>query len=372
MLLEIHMLKNYPATNLNRDENGTPKTCYFGGSQRGRISSQCLKRTWRTSELFTALESQGWRTRNLPELVAQELRKMGVEESYMEHAKLLMTGIANKDKKTNKDLITGQIIFFSPDDVRILAEKTKEVIEQCADVKAFNKIKTDDVIERMKKQASARAITLDIALFGRMVTSEVILNVEASMQVAHAVSTHPVNMESDYFTAVDDLIQMSDEATGAGMISDLDFDSCCYYIYASLDIDKLKENLKDSPDALEKVEQLIPTLIRVMAMSNPSGKQNTFAGHVLPEAVMVECKKDKVPLSYANAYAEAVSRTSKKIVQDSIDKLVAEVDLMDCCYGLKPRHRGWMALRGNNHPSECDQFVNFDALLNACANWIKE
>lgn len=371
MLFEIHMLKNYPATNLNRDETGSPKTCYFGGSQRGRISSQCLKRTWRTSDLFKVLESQGWRSRNLPELVAQKLLEMNVAEEFIEPAKLMMTGIANKEKKTNKDMITGQMIFFSPDDVNALAEKTKALIGDCADVKAFKKLKPDDVINMMKK-ASARAITLDIALFGRMVTSDVILNVEASMQVAHAVSTHPVNMESDYFTAVDDLIQLTEDASGAGMIGDVDFDSCCYYIYASLDIDKLKENLKDSPDALEKVNQLIPVLLRVMAMSNPSGKQNTFAGHVLPEAVMVECKKDKIPLSYVNAYAEGVSRTSRKIVQESIDKLVAEVNLMDACYGLKPLHRGWVALRSNSKPETCECFTSFDQLLVACADWTKE
>lgn len=371
MLFEIHMLKNYPATNLNRDETGAPKTCYFGGSQRGRISSQCLKRTWRTSDLFKVLESQGWRSRNLPELVAQKLQEMSVAEEYIEPAKLMMTGIANKDKKINKDMITGQMIFFSPDDVNALAKKTKELIDECADIKEFKKLKPDNVIELMKK-AAARAITLDIALFGRMVTSDVILNIEASMQVAHAVSTHPVNMESDYFTAVDDLIQMTEEASGAGMIGDVDFDSCCYYIYASLDLDKLKENLKDSPDALAKVDQLIPVLLRVMAMSNPSGKQNTFAGHVLPEAIMVECKKDKIPLSYVNAYAESVSRTSRKIVQESIDKLVAEVNLLDGCYGLKPLHRGWMALRSENKPDDCECFGSFKQLLAACAEWTKE
>ena len=386
MLFEIHMLKNYPSTNLNRDEVGSPKTCYFGGSQRGRISSQCLKRSWRTSDLFKALESLGCRSRMLPELVGHNLKEMGVEDSFIEHAKSIIKDIAKsnknnddennnkkskKENKNKKDVTTKQAIFFSPDDVQCLTEKMKELIDQCANINEFKKITKDNIIELTKK-APARDITLDIALFGRMVTSDVIVNVEASMQVAHAVSTHPVNMESDYFTAVDDLLGMTEETQGADMIGDIDYNSCCYYIYASLDVDKLKENLKDSPDALAKVEQLIPVLLRVMAMSNPSGKQNTFAGHVLPEAIMVECKKDKVPLSYANAYAEAVSRTSRKVVQDSINKLVAEVDLMDRCYGLKPLHRGWMALRSNDHPDVCECFANFDELLNACADWMKE
>lgn len=370
MLFEIHMLKNFPSTNLNRDETGAPKTCYFGGSQRGRISSQCLKRSWRTSELFGALESRGWRSRNLPEMVAIKLRDMGVDESYIDHAKLMLTGIANKEKKVSNDLITGQIIFFSPEDVQALADTVKACIDQSKDVKEFKKLKPDAISAPMKK-AQARAITLDIALFGRMVTSDIILDVEAAMQVAHAVSTHPVNLESDYFTAVDDLIHMMDES-GAGMIGDIDYDSCCYYMYASLDMDKLRENLKDSPESLSKVHQLLPVLLRVMAMSNPSGKQNSFAGHVLPEMIMVEVKKDKIPLSYANAFAEPVSRMSRRIVQDSIDKLVSEVNLMDDCYQLPVVHRGFMALRGENHPLKCECFTRFDQLVEACAVWAKE
>ena len=370
MLFEIHMLKNFPSTNLNRDETGAPKTCYFGGSQRGRISSQCLKRSWRTSELFGVLESQGWRSRNLPEMVAKKLREMNVDEAYIDHAKLILTGIANKDKKVSNDLITGQMIFSSPEDVQALADTVKALIDQSKDVQEFKKLKPDAVIGPMKK-AQARAITLDIALFGRMVTSDIILNVEASMQVAHAVSTHPVNLESDYFTAVDDLIHLMDES-GAGMIGDIDYDSCCYYFYASLDMDKLQENLKDSPESLAKVHELLPVLLRVMAMSNPSGKQNTFAGHVLPEAILVEVKKGKIPLNYANAYAEPVSRMSRRIVQDSINKLVSEVDLMDDCYQLPIVHRGFMALRSENHPAKCECFSRFDQLVEACAAWAKE
>lgn len=376
MLFEIHMLKNFPSTNLNRDETGAPKTCYFGGSQRGRISSQCLKRSWRTSELFGALESRGWRSRNLPEMVAIKLRDMGVDESYIEPAKHMIIDSAKKEKKEKKekkvsnDLITSQIIFFSPEDVQALADTVKARIDQSKDVEEFKKLKPDAISAPMKK-AQARAITLDIALFGRMVTSDIILDVEAAMQVAHAVSTHPVNLESDYYIAVDDLIHMMDE-NGAGMIGDIDYDSCCYYMYASLDMDKLMENLKDSPESLSKVHQLLPVLLRVMAMSNPSGKQNSFAGHVLPEMIMVEVKKDKIPLSYANAFAEPVSRMSRKIVQDSIDKLVSEVNLMDDCYQLPVVHRGFMALRGENHPLKCECFTRFDQLVEACAVWAKE
>lgn len=244
MLIEIHMLKHYPASNLNCDETGAPKTCFFGGVQRGRISSQCLKRSWRTSPLFDELNSKGWRSRSLADLVGQELSDL--PEDAVAYAKKLVTGIANKDGKMNdKDDTTGQLIFFSLEDVKALAQAIRETWSASGDLKTFQKQKPDGVIKLMKK-AGACAVTLDIALFGRMVTSDALLNVEAAIQVAHAVSTHAVNLESDYFTAVDDLLTGS-ESTGAGMIGDIDFDSCCYYEYASLDMDKLRENLKDSP-----------------------------------------------------------------------------------------------------------------------------
>lgn len=372
MLIEFHMLKNYPATNLNRDDTGAPKTCFFGGAQRGRISSQCLKRTWRTSELFQSIGSSGIRSRNLPECVAEKLEEKGVNSAYIDHAKNILTGIANKDGKTNdKANITTQIIFFSPADVDAITDAVMQMINESGSEKEFKKMKPGDVVDKVKR-AQARAITLDIALFGRMVTSDIFLDVEAAMQVAHAVSTHPVNLESDYFTAVDDLIQMSDDDSGAGMIGDIDYNSCCYYEYAALDTDKLAENLKDSPDAMEKADCLIAALLRVMAQSNPSGKQNTFAGHVLPEAVMVEFKQKKVPLSYVNAFAEPVSRFSRQVAQDSIQKLAGEVNLMDTYYGLQVEHRAWMAPRGKEAPARCEQFESFHQLLEACAAWAKE
>lgn len=370
MLIEVHMLKHYPASNLNRDETGAPKTCFFGGVQRGRISSQCLKRAWRTSPLFDTLESKGWRSRSLADLVGEELTDLPAEA--VAYAKKLVTGIANKDGKMNdKDDTTGQIIFFSPEDVRALAQAVRGAWQEAGDVKAFQKLKADSVINGIKKQAEDRAITLDIALFGRMVTSAAFVNVEAAMQVAHAVSTHAVNMESDYFTAVDDLLT-GDENTGAGMIGDIDFDSCCYYQYASLDMDKLKENLKNSPKALEKADELVPVLLRVMAMSNPGGKQNTFAAHVLPDVMLVEFKSEKIPLSYANAFADPVSRYSRQLGKESADRLAAEVNLMDDCYRLPVTHRAWLALRTDSQPDNCRRFARFDDLTQACAEWAKE
>ena len=169
MLYEIHMLKNYPPANLNRDDTGMPKTCYFGGAQRGRISSQCLKRAWRTSPLFSQFLGQmGIRTRKLPELVAEELKKRGFGTDIADAVKKSVSGIANKEGKENKDLITSQIVFYAVKDIVAVADAVEAILKKNG--MKGNNIKAKEILEQIK-DADIRPITLDIALFGRMVTS---------------------------------------------------------------------------------------------------------------------------------------------------------------------------------------------------------
>ncbi len=287
MLIEIHMLKNYPPVNLNRDDSGAPKSCFFGGVQRGRISSQCLKRSWRTSDIFKQVGSYGIRTRKLPELVAEQLLEMGVSRELAEAAKEKMTGIANKEGTMTKDGKTTQIVFYSEEEVRRVAQRVKEAIDEDGDLKTFAKRKPKD-FTALVEDAKVSPISADIALFGRMVTSDYFMNIDASMQVAHAISTHAVNRESDYYTAMDDLLR-SGEESGAGMIGDTDYNSCCYYEYASIDTDALAENLKNAPNRDALIGRVIPALLQAMAYTNPSGKQNTFAGQILKNLGMNEC-----------------------------------------------------------------------------------
>lgn len=371
MLIEVHMLKNYPPVNLNRDDSGAPKTCYFGGAQRGRISSQCLKRSWRMSETFRQLGSAGVRTRRMPEQVADRLRERGIAEEYVARAQQMLTGIVNKEGKEKKEGYTEQIVLYAPQDIDKLTDAVVKAIEADGDAKKFKARKAGD-FKKLVDDADTRPITADIALFGRMVTSECFRDVDASMQVAHAISTHAVSRESDYFTAVDDLLK-GDE-TGAGMMGDVDYNSCCYYEYAALDVDQLKENLKDTDGCDELVAKLIPTLLRTMTVTNPTGKQNTFAGQVLPAMILVECKRDKIPLSYVNAYETPISAYGGRgIVGKSIDALLAHVEAMDRAYQLPIVHRAWLLpgyekevrLAGEGVPS-------LAALLDAVSNWVKE
>ena len=374
MLYEIHMLKNYPPTNLNRDDTGAPKTCVFGGVTRGRISSQCLKRSWRTSTLFKAEigeENLGIRTRKLPALVADKLLELGVTKEFVEAVAPKITGFGNKDGKETKDGTTAQVIFFAPQDIEAAAMAIKKKLSGCKTVKDVEKLKAKDLQDAVSG-AEVRPVTLDIALFGRMVTSDAFRDVEASMQVAHAISTNKIFVESDYFTAMDDLLTGATiDEKGAAMIGDLDYNASCYYLYASLDTDALRENLKysDTPD--EIVRKAIPALLRAMAFTDPSGKQNSFAGHVLPSAVMVDCKARKIPTSMVNAFVKPAAASD--IVEESIRKLADEADMISRNYGLPVDDRLWFcvdkyAVAPESATKKC---ASFSDLIDAAAAALK-
>ena len=327
MLIEIHMLKNYPATNLNRDDTGSPKSCIFGGVQRARISSQCLKRSWRTSPLFHQEIGKylGVRTRKMPELVCKRLKEMGVAEALLPVLQEKLTGFANKSGTMTNTGRTAQVVIYSPEDIDAIADAVKAKVDEGLSEKQWAKVKSSD-LEKLVTGADARPISLDIALFGRMVTSPAFADVEASMQVAHAFSTHRVAMETDFFTAMDDLINGREEELGSAMMGDVDFNSSCYYLYASLDTCQLRENLKHSEDVDAIMEAAIPALLHAIAYSNPSGKQNSFAGNVLPSAILVECKDYPIPVNYANAFVAPARATGQEnLVAASVRMLKEEV-----------------------------------------------
>lgn len=380
MLYEIHMLKNYPPVNLNRDDTGAPKSCTFGGTTRARISSQCLKRSWRISKLFENDIGEGklgTRTRKLPELVGKKLKEMGVSDEYISLLLPKLSGFGNRDGKENsKGNHTAQVIIYAPEDIEAVAEAIKARLDKCASAKDVKALKAKELQESVKG-ADLRPITLDIALFGRMVTSDAFRNVDASMQVAHAISTNKLNMESDYFTAMDDLLEgetMDD--SGAGHVNGTDYNSSCYYIYASLDTDILRKNLKNNPDCDELIRKAIPALIRTMALTNPSGKQNSFAGNVLPGAILVECKSEKVPVSLVNAFVKPVrpeSANGNDLVRGSIRSLCAEADGIQRSFGLKVDRRFWFCrdCYDEKPESECSVCATLPELLEAVAAMVE-
>lgn len=347
MLLEVHMLKNYPSTNLNRDDTGAPKTCVFGGVLRGRISSQCLKRSWRNfpymkQELGNEL---GIRTRKMPELVRQRLEADGEYGEFLAAVQKKLTGIANKDGKESEDGKTSQIVFYSPADIQAITECIKTLIAESGTVKNFETIKNKELLKSLQ-DVGTRPISLDVALFGRMVTSDAFADVEAAMQVVHAVSTHRIRTESDFFTAMDDLLGSNMEDAGSAMMGETAYNSACYYEYANIDLDALRENLKYAAERDALIQKAIPVLLETMILSNPSGKQNSFAGNIVPDAVLIEIKDKKIPVNYVNAFVQpAAAHGLTDIVTDSIQKLKNYVQDVERGFGLESK-KYWFSLHG--------------------------
>ena len=363
MLIEIHIIQNHAPSNLNRDDTGSPKECVFGGARRGRISSQCLKRSIRRSDLFQQeLEGRlATRTRRLPELIRERFENDPALKDYAEIAAKKVSGFGTKEGKERdpeKDgkFATAQTMFLTSDDVSRVFEVVAKAARDAGSVKKFEGFKAAD-LQAAARQQGFRPISVDVALFGRMVTSEAFRDVEASAQVAHALSTHAVKHEFDYFTAVDDLARSDseiEEDAGADMLGDVEFNSACYYKYLSIDRDGLVDNLlgrglrkdftsKDETDASELAATTLDALLRAAVLVTPSGKQNSFAAHQLPAAVLIEVRPNRSPVSYANAFAKPLTAGTVGLVQASLDALQKHVEALTNGFSLKTSHRWLLA-----------------------------
>ena len=332
MLVEIHMLQNHAPSNLNRDDTGSPKECFFGGALRARISSQCLKRSIRRSPVFEArLKGHlGTRTRRLPQLLKEELRRLGCPEEACEAIARKATTIGSG--KESQDGETRQLIFLDPAEVAPLARDLKAIYDRVG-AKAFAELKIDDVEKQVTRQLPR---SVDIALFGRMTTTTIFEDVQASVQVAHAISTGKVEKQFDYFTAVDDLVgrasaEDGSDEQGAGMIGDVEFNSATYYKYFSVHWEQLVQNLGGDE---ETARQTLAAFLLAAALTTPTGKQNTFAAHNPPDLILVEVKADQVPISYANAFLNPVRPDrDRDLMEKSVEALSAYVARLKSAYG---------------------------------------
>ncbi|TVT13859.1 type I-E CRISPR-associated protein Cas7/Cse4/CasC, partial [Amycolatopsis rhizosphaerae] len=302
MIIELHVLQSFPVSNLNRDDLGQPKTATFGGYTRGRISSQSLKRAARG--LFTRYgldESEtGVRTKRLLENAAKTLHKRGRSEDDVDgvtEAGLLALGFGMKSgtRLTEYLLFVGQqasdlLANFCDrnwDSLhKVATEKQKAAAAKKADaekkaVEKAKKIKPDkETLAEAKRILDATRVA-DVALFGRMIADNKDFNVDAASQVAHAISTHAVANEFDYYTAVDDL--KPDAEAGADMIGNVDFNAACYYRYANLDLDQLTKNLDGDTDLASRAAR---AWLHAFIHAIPSGKQNSMAALTPPHTLL--------------------------------------------------------------------------------------
>ncbi|MFF4652598.1 type I-E CRISPR-associated protein Cas7/Cse4/CasC [Streptomyces sp. NPDC001380] len=349
IILDVHALQNVPPSNINRDDTGAPKTAVYGGVTRARVSSQAWKRATRRhfDEILDPAEL-GVRTKRVAELLAERITalKPELEEAPAEAlaiaAEVLQTATGSKIEPPKRKVEAARksgdpapapessyLMFLS---ARQLDHLAALAVEGSADIKAF--LKDKEAKARAKKIADGRH-SVDIALFGRMVADSTDINVDAAAQVAHALSVHRTETESDYFTAVDD--RNTDAEPGAGMIGTVDFNSATLYRYAAVDVDLLERNLGKGLDPEESpatpVRRAVEAFLDGFVSSLPTGKINTFGNHTLPDAVVVKLRATR-PVSFVSAFEKPVTAdASSGHMEQACARLADYVPEIERAYG---------------------------------------
>ena len=283
LYVDFHILQTVPPSCINRDDTGSPKTAVYGGVLRARVSSQAWKHAMRAAFAENAQLDVGKRTKKAAELVKEQILVLDPEQKKadkMAKEALKYVGIKSDDKKG-----TDALIFISSAQAKALAEL---VVGGCT--------KDEEYEEALIENPSA-----DMVLFGRMVAQKASLKYDAAAQVAHSISTHAVQNEYDYFTAVDDC-QAEDNA-GAGHLGTVEYNSSTLYRYATVNVMELAGQL-----GAEQAAETVRAFGEAFLFSMPTGKQNTFANRTLPDAVYVTLREDQ-PVNLCGAFERAVPRS---------------------------------------------------------------
>ena len=306
--VQLHLLTFYPPSNVNRDDTGRPKTALVGGANRLRVSSQALKRAWRTSDkLKRALDGHlGERTQRVGQVIYDHLVARGVTANQAKSVARQIIPVFGKakDEKDEKPLYTEQLAFISP-------EERQAALALSERLAAGEKMEINAAALLVRHDTAA-----DIAMFGRMLADSPHYNREAAVQVAHAITTHRVPVEDDFYTAVDDLKRPAEDA-GAGFIGEAGFGSGVFYLYLCVDRDLLIDNLGGNADL---AGDALAALVEAAATVTPSGKQNSFAALARAGYALAE-RGDGQPRTLAGAFA--------KPVPDREDVMAASVAALD-------------------------------------------
>nr|WP_246421993.1 type I-E CRISPR-associated protein Cas7/Cse4/CasC [Nocardiopsis mwathae] len=359
----MHVLQTVPPSNLNRDDTGTPKTALYGGARRSRVSSQAWKRATRAAfaELL-APEELGVRTKRVAEFVAERIHELDDSidrsEALALAAETVKAATGSKievpKRKSGKKTDDGASEPPAPQSsyLMFLSAQQRDALAQLAvkgraDIKAFFKDK--DNKEEAKSSANTRH-SVDIALFGRMVADGADINVDAATQVAHAISVHAVENESDYYTAVDD--RRKDEEPGAGMIGTVEFNSATLYRYAALDVDRLAANLgrglRDGEEPTTPVRRAVEAFVEGFVDSMPSGKINTFGNHTRPEAVIVKLRGTR-PVNFVSAFEQpVVADVGSGYLRKACERLADHISQIEEAYGTHADTTTWVLRAGAN------------------------
>jgi CRISPR system Cascade subunit CasC len=319
--IELHILQSFPVSCLNRDDLNSPKTAIFGGVQRARVSSQCWKRAVRELAI-EELPSffKGKRGRLFIEPMVTALKKEGFDDQKAldvakEFGETLVKFDADAEKKDG--ILRVKTAYFTTQaEIDKLAKAYKEKGEV---KKAIKELKPEDL-----KDAA------DISLFGRMVASDHTLTLEGATMFSHALSTHKVENEIDYFSAMED---WPNTDAGAAMTGTLEFNAATYYRFAALNLDMLFDN--DHLACLDQKERkdVVKTFVKATLQAIPVARKNSMNGNVLPNYVLCILREKGHPIQLINAFEEPL-KSKNGIVKNSIEAIEKEYQNLKTTWGL--------------------------------------
>lgn len=371
MFVDIYAIQTVPPSNINRDDTGSPKTAWYGGVQRARVSSQAWKRAMRV--MFPELlpeGSLGVRTKLAQGLVADSIAAIrpDLADRAGEAAYAVFTALGLKLEKSDRAGseegadVTQYLVFIARSEIEGLARVAIGWLDEGRDLAKLSK----------KEKGEAGAVfhgnqAVDIALFGRMLADAPDLNTDASAQVAHAISVDRVVQEYDYFTAVDDCA--AEDNAGAAMIETVGFNSSTLYRYATVNADALCEQLGDAEAAACGVAAFVEAFVRAM----PTGKQNTFANRTLPSALVVAVRDDQ-PVNAVSAFEDPVApRAGASIARQAAERLGATLKSIDEAFGVGPV-RAWNVVIGEPVAAldALSERTDLEALLDGVRGTVRE
>lgn len=386
-LIEIHLLQNFAPSNLNRDDTGAPKDAFFGGTRRGRVSSQCNKRAVRQffdlkirEGVFSA-NDLAVRTKRVYQAIVDALKDRRPDP--VEVRAKAERALSYVKLKAADDGKSQYLLFLGRREIAALADtidqhwdlivKVEEPQAEDGATKKKAKSKKDaagSAPKEVKDQIEAifnGGKAVDVALFGRMLADMPEKNQHAACQVAHALSTHAIEREFDFYTAVDDL--KPEDTAGADMMGTIEFNSACYYRYAVVDWEKLVTNLQND---VELAAKGLRVFLEGFVLAEPTGKQNSFAAHNPPEFVAVSVCHDAAPRNLANAFETAIRvKTGKSLTRESAEALAAKAGVLDKAYPRKGQTFVLNLAQATVGGLGTDQ-ESLDALLDAVLAAIKE
>ncbi|MFJ9597974.1 type I-E CRISPR-associated protein Cas7/Cse4/CasC [Streptomyces virginiae] len=319
--IDVHILHSVPFSNLNRDDTNSVKTVQYGNSLRTRISSQSWKRAART-DFERHIGQAALRTRRIGERVTLHLSEDGWPTDLAQRAgahvaaasgikfELAKAKDPNATEKAPPTPVPNKVLtnalLYVPDtaiaELAVIAEEHRAELESAKDIKK----PTDKSILSKEQQRRVEAVLRSrngvINVFGRMLAEIDDANVDGAVQVAHALTTHETDVETDYFSAVDDVTRLWGDATGSGHMGHAEFSSGTFYRFATIDLDDLASNIGPDPQA---ARELVSAFLHAFIRSLPQAKKNATAPHTAPDLVHLAVRGDR-PLSFASAFEEPV------------------------------------------------------------------